>query len=428
MSLYQHEMETPISKASATALVLMRRGDVISTAGDLSAEGVRTLCSALQRYWPVSAQQELNRTVGIALDDHYQYIFAKFLPHGKGLLGLVFPLQTPLIRIRQDMTDMMRSIIEGEEKFTNLDHPVEQSLQFEDQSCNTPAKADPQMMTGWQPEQDWQAAQDMIKPMTEETTHIPGKQGHSNSDSRKKYLTFGAPLKRTEEETPHANLSEQPNLEMTDVPWHFIDMDGGLLFSEPNHISRVADTTATQQSHDFTSLENNPAVGQDLMNSMHEDFQTGDELSSAGVLRSGLVAEREWERGKPGSETVTILAPKKAVEREEISDVTFYLLPRQDEQYLVGEIAQRLRSWMPAICEKYGWELSTLSVRPEYLKWTLSDFPESLILEMLYIIRAETSKRIFRNFSGILNGNQRMDYWAPGYLVDSTTEKYSCEF
>jgi hypothetical protein len=76
---------------------------------------------------------------------------------------------------------------------------------------------------------------------------------------------------------------------------------------------------------------------------------------------------------------------------------------------------------------KYGWELILLSVRPDYLKWTLGDFPESLIQEMLRLMRMETSKRIFRTFSDLQNENQGGDYWAPGYLVDLQNREFTTQ-
>jgi len=75
----------------------------------------------------------------------------------------------------------------------------------------------------------------------------------------------------------------------------------------------------------------------------------------------------------------------------------------------------------------YGWQLGFIAVRPDYIKWTLHDFPESLNREMLSIIRRETSKRIFRVFPHLDSGDATGDYWAPGYLVDTQNREYSTQ-
>ena len=83
--------------------------------------------------------------------------------------------------------------------------------------------------------------------------------------------------------------------------------------------------------------------------------------------------------------------------------------------------------WFPGICETYGWQLDTLSVRPDYIKWHLRDFPDALIHEMLEIVRARTSERIFRVFPNLKAGNPTQDFWSPGYLVDRQNRDFSTQ-
>ena len=109
---------------------------------------------------------------------------------------------------------------------------------------------------------------------------------------------------------------------------------------------------------------------------------------------------------------------------ETVMDITFYLVPRLNGHYLLGELAFQLREWFPALCEIYGWELASLSVRPDYLKWTLFDFPECLMRDMLGVVRHWTSTRIFKSFSALQAGNPTQDFWSPGYLVDTQNREF----
>lgn len=109
------------------------------------------------------------------------------------------------------------------------------------------------------------------------------------------------------------------------------------------------------------------------------------------------------------------------------TNITFYLAPRQTKHFLIGGLSRDLREWLPEICKTYGWELDLLSVRPDYLKWTLRDFPELLIRDMLLTVREKTSQRIFRIFPNLREGATSPDFWAPGYLVDNQNRDFSTQ-
>jgi len=412
MPMHTPDLDHLILKASATALVYMRGEAVISMAGDLSDEGVEALMSALQRYWLDVACQEFNRYVGLSLDGQFHILFAKFLPQGENLLGLVFPLQTPLIRVRQDMTDILRSIMVRRKEIPTAGQPLERSLQFGYQPTPHPdQQASPQGETGWRPERDQQINQDDNMPQLPDATRPPKQSVSTASESRKRYLTFGAPLQRSEDEPLFANRLEEPDVLMEELPWQPLDEEGN-------------------QYYDFSPLEDSPEVRHDLVDILHENVKPEDKAASAKEWHQDrwFLKDEELVADKVDEDTAPMSAAEDAEKWEEvIGDVTFCLVPRRDGHHLIGELSQRLRTWLPAICEKYGWELGFLSVRPEYLKWTLRDFPESLISEMLHILRKETSRRIFECFPEYKEGNQCGDVWAPGYLVDLQHREFTTQ-
>lgn len=109
-----------------------------------------------------------------------------------------------------------------------------------------------------------------------------------------------------------------------------------------------------------------------------------------------------------------------------VSDITFYLVPCHADDFILGEMAHLLRSWLVQICEHYAWQLDSLSVRPNYLRWVLGDFPHLLTQDMLQIVRQETSKRIFAKFPRLQGGIQ-LDYWSMGYLMDLENREFSTQ-
>ena len=52
---------------------------------------------------------------------------------------------------------------------------------------------------------------------------------------------------------------------------------------------------------------------------------------------------------------------------------TCLLLPRSDSDFLLGEVVVDLQSWMEQICISFGWHLGFLSVKVDYLHWTIRE-------------------------------------------------------
>lgn len=431
MQMLPQKLEGSLSKASATALVLLLGDQVVHAVGDLSAAVVDTLHDALRSYWSDASRQEFNRYVGLNLDGRFHLIFAQFLSQGDDLLGLVYPIQTPLVRVRQDMTNILRSILEGQPKDPNGNQPLEQSLQFEVKQSPQSEKAFHEME--WRPERDQHIVQDEEITVPEESNQTAGKPNSRDADSRKRYLTFGAPFRPHNRKTPPPDDPEESNVMMDDPPWQPLD-EGWMSHSEQpdNHLNGV-ESSDLQRNQTFHAMEDIPEAEEELVNILHDDFIPEKEIQTD---QGWLLSSRD-QRVDEAQESLTALeepllstAHQTNAEQtdELISDVTIYLVPRHDEQYLVGELSHRLKSWMRSICKKYGWQLAFLSVRPDYIKWTLGDFPESLLREMLTLVRKETSRRIFHSFPELQKKKiQGVDYWAPGYLVDLQNQEFTTQ-
>lgn len=98
---------------------------------------------------------------------------------------------------------------------------------------------------------------------------------------------------------------------------------------------------------------------------------------------------------------------------------TFVLLPRFPEQYLTGELAEKLGVWLPQLCVAYGWRLDRISIRPQYVQWTLQVSPTVSPGYIVRVLREETSRRIYNFNTDLQENNPSKDFWAPGYLVMS---------
>jgi REP element-mobilizing transposase RayT len=327
------------------------------------------------------------------------------------------------------MTDILRSIIENPSEEISGKQALEQSLQFRVKPTPRPDRVYPQVQMGWRPEQERQVAQDEETAVPEETNRTSSEGNPTESGSRKRYLTFGAPIGHS---SIQGDPLKDPEAALENAPWQPID-EGWVPGSEqPSAQPEESNGQANPFSPTFSAMSDTAETGGDLVSLLHEGLQQKKGMDviddEEPAVRDFVLEENEHYRKSP-DEKDPLESDQTSDDQwdEQVSDITFYLVPRFDEHHLIGELSQQLKSWMRIICMKYGWELILLSVRPDYLKWTLGDFPESLIQEMLRLMRMETSKRIFRTFSDLQNENQGGDYWAPGYLVDLQNREFTTQ-
>lgn len=96
---------------------------------------------------------------------------------------------------------------------------------------------------------------------------------------------------------------------------------------------------------------------------------------------------------------------------------TFVLLPRIPEHYLTGIVSNKLSRWIPQLCLAYAWRLDRISVRPQYLQWSLQVSPTYSPGHLVRVIREETSSRIFKLRPEFQEENLSDDFWAPGFMA-----------
>jgi REP element-mobilizing transposase RayT len=346
------------------------------------------MAAAMQRYWSGLIPQGINRTVGLSLDQKFVFLFAKFLPDFKTMLGLVFPLHTPLIRIRQDMTHLMRLFLDQPGLDSDPDRGLEQSLQ----------------------------SLDIIGPMPDPELHqLPGIWELEITELPEEAPVKADNLSAHQENKPIPPKPE-PWLETTDAPW------------------QAAETVPESIPHtsDWHPLNEEKPQDEDLVSILQGKYQTQENRPTSSVGYASPVEEAQpAQTGKTTLLEDTQPCHLHLVRGDEkiqaVSDVTFYLVPASTSHFLIGELSVWLKRWMPALCETYGWQLEYLSVRPDYIKWTLVDFPEALIRKMLQVVRQQTSGRIFRVFPNLKADNASGDFWAPGYLVDTQDREFTTQ-
>ncbi len=426
------------ASACAVALLLVGADQFTVDVGDLSRRAFDQMRRAMNKYWPVSTHHNLNRYIGLDLDEEFYFLFAKFLPQSDYLLSLVFKPQTPLVRIRQDMTNMMRHVLQRLRTQMPKSEGLEQSLQFVHK-----------------PYPVHESEGLMPTTSTRERAEIDDKDRRFKGEAVPDQNNMKPP-----ESTPEwrpvsnaSNLNATASDQRIDDPqsgegWLPLDeilasrenpsskevtVDDGSSGSDPSfRYSMPPEKDSIDTQRDWQPLEEASEPDPDLVRLFHEDFDLQSPPSSPSkedfkpAQPSGEYAQTEPEFYDEETRP-NLVDTGEEFDQIKLSDITFYLVPSEDSHYLLGELPKKMREWFPDICETYGWQLDHLSVRPDYIKWRLGDFPDALIHEMLEIVRERTSERIFRVFPNMKMGDQTKDFWSPGYLVDRQNQDFSTQ-
>lgn len=98
------------------------------------------------------------------------------------------------------------------------------------------------------------------------------------------------------------------------------------------------------------------------------------------------------------------------------------LVPRLPDHYLIGDLSNSLSLWMRRLSVAFGWRLEYLAVRPRWMQWIAGVEPETSAEHVVQQIRRSTSDLVFSEFPRFAMENPSDDFWAPGYLVMTSTK------
>jgi hypothetical protein len=431
---YRKHLSDLLTHTRANVAILIAYSDeTVIAPGKLSSSALRKLVVALHRHWSAAGKKVLNRFVGFDLDDQFLLLFAKYLPHEETLLGLAFPLETPLRTIRQEMTEVMRSLAVLPEQDS-----VEQSLQYtgKHETENDPTTIAQPEDHGWHREINGESVIP-VEPSSRKFVNLTSTSHEDHSDTHTKGITShheashqpessqdGKPM-NSEAEQLFTEIDWQPQetLRPYQVPSNQPAEEGPAKADFPEH---QPVTEEIESKNSWQALIDLTHQSEDLISILQDDF----------ALKNSLEVAEEW-MGSKTNPPISIhrpeieSAPLSEFQREKpawennITDMTFYLVPRIAYDLTLGKLPQKLREWLAELSQIYGWQLDDISVMPKYLKWTLRDFPELLITRMLKIIRTKTSERIYQLFPDLLLDSAQSDFWAPGYMVDPQNGDFS---
>lgn len=244
-----------------------------------------------------------------------------------------------------------------------------------------------------------------------------------------------------EADSKHENILKLLGFEQEDFP-----LDEFLPVSEAEFISNAAvpdlgadldhnscnnqtENTISGETHedsvlDETLLETNkPAEGPKEISGKETEFPAwiyeNPEIikkSTEGAPSKAIGAEKASPTPLSDTAPIHTITPSEESATADNPVYTSVLVPNLPENILVGNLAKYLGRWVSQLCQNFGWQLTRITIRPDYLMWTI-EIPESIsTATMIHNIRTLTSMRIYDQFPELKRRSPE-DFWAPGQLV-----------
>lgn len=96
---------------------------------------------------------------------------------------------------------------------------------------------------------------------------------------------------------------------------------------------------------------------------------------------------------------------------------TCLLIPRNPQQFLTRDLSERLSFLIPQLHLEYGWRLTGITIRPQYMLWSVALPIDACPVHLVRDIRRRTTAHITSNFTNLTPIGNGDDFWAPGFLI-----------
>ena len=386
---------TRLSLETAAQAALITRGDLLyAYAGGYPEDVAHELADAVSHYWGRQGGSDLARFIRLDTTGEEYMLYATSLP-GDMVLSLVFDAKTPFSQIRTQASHLAQQLASGPKEEANMP-PTDLQPPL--------PKTEPPTLSPyeWRPAQP--SSDDLLADNTQESAsgNIPSdwQPSQSITGERRSFLEQllpdilpSAPLPYEEEERV-PNEETVPDLDKTNTPWgdHPLEKDISILGTE----------------------ETVPSI-----NYTDEDIPPYQTETRPSLPRPPEKPPTPIEMAYPTVEPVLPSEPTPALYNLSFACV---MIPRFPHHHLTSDLAARIGEWIPQICVAFGWRVEHLAIRPEYVQFMVNVPPATSPGYLMRIITKVTSQRVFASFPRFNDENPSGEFWAPGYLIISSTQ------
>jgi REP element-mobilizing transposase RayT/DNA-binding NarL/FixJ family response regulator len=384
---------TRLSLETAAQAALIMQGDQLyAYAGGYDQTVARELADAVSHYWGRQGGIDLARFIRLETTGEEYMLYATALP-GDMVLSLVFDAKTPFSQIRTQASQLAQKLAASPKDEGNMNLADSQPIPV------PPKTETPALPMDWLPSP---MRKDAERPASGETgPHLSPSAGEIPSDwqpsqppsgERRSFLEQLLPDLLPSAPLPYEDEETDPNL--TSWADHPLGHDIHIL---------PEDEDATIPSSHFTETDL-PPYQAETRPSFSQPPQKPPQPYGEEFLRVEPVLPSE---------------PTPATYNLSFACV---MIPRFPHHHLTSDLATRIGEWIPQICVAFGWRVEHLAIRPEYVQFMVNVPPATSPGYLMRIITKVTSQRVFTSFPRFNDENPSGEFWAPGYLILSSTQ------
>ena len=378
---------TRLSLETAAQAALITRGDQLyAYAGGYDQDVALELSEAVSLYWGRQGGSDLARFIRLEATGEEYMLYATALP-GDMVLSLVFDAKTPFSQIRSQANQLAQRLTSGPKEDPSSSQPI--AVSEPDKPTETPTMLpfdwipDPSPLNDTLSEKEDDRAEHDI-PADWQPIQPPSGERRSFLEQLLPDVTVPSTIPWEAEYPPEDWDETRPSWE-----------------HEPEAFAEDEETVPSL----YASAEDLPLVS----------TETRPSTPRPPAQPPHPIEAKDF----PTAEPVLPSEPTQALYNLSFACV---MIPRFPHHYLTSDLAARLGEWIPQISVAFGWRVEHLAVRPEYVQFMINVPPATSPGYLMRIITKVTSQRVFAGFPRLQDENPSGEFWAPGYLIISSTQ------
>jgi CheY-like chemotaxis protein len=419
------QTEQMLASTTASAGLLLLRGQVLFSSGVLPEESRSNIINYLNRYWMNIQSGELFRYLTMEHEASSYLIYAAPLIK-ETAIALVYQAQKPLQDVRTEVSRLRKAFLERYTSTRELreDFPP----QTEDQTVAVPPNQSPstsRMNTHRfsetppvaVPLEDEEDQEGLSEKELQNLSNIlaempaPDPDGTAPESSEVSFEKTGPWVPA---ETPF-NSQPEPTLVPETAKPVFAE-------EELSYLETPPESTATPTLESMPAHEKGGNFPDFDFKLPWEEQPMAETQYGAAAFVSPPPLPVKTANDDTHPFVSTGVVPPPLSSQAILLPFTFLLFPADSAQFITRDLAALCNQRLPLILKSYGWQLKAISVRPLYLQWSALIPPFCSVPDKLSDIRLQLNTLFFSTYPTLLKNNPDGDFWLPGYFALSGSQ------